>query len=679
MTKKLVNYNENFQLYNFRFNAFFSFVKQNCKCMLKAKFILILFVFLIAHGLAVGQPGDEFKMEQQKEPVAHKHDVKSNVLMWNLSGFGAFQDSTKLDTLQDYFHLFHPVFRNIITASYVGNYGTPYLNNDFFGRNSNMDFLFMKTREAYILTPATIDFYNTTTPYTRLDFSQSENKSRKNETRFNVIHSQNVNPYLNFTFRFNQGKSMGQYDYQESKNNFTTLYSSYNKDNISIHSGFVANSIKNMENGGLVEEGKILGPEDTEFMKVNLTDSKSHFSSTYFFTDAEYKLGKYEPINDTTNYFRPIVGVIYSFQYQRHKQEFIEEETYDSVFWDNSYYNDNYTKDSIRYNILSNTIQLKQYENSNKKITFGKRVFLGHEFIQGSTPGIELNDTTHQRHGIKHSNLFLGGGIFRQTGTFWTWNFDGKIYMLGRRAGQTELNGIIAKPFRFLGDSAAALVISGSIENLVADPLQEEFYSNHFKWKNDFKMEQKMTASGKFVSSKRKMEIGAKYALLNNHVFNDTLGIPTQTSKKIVVLSAFLDKDFNYKGFHFRTRVLWQKSSNEELIHLPELSAFVSMYLKFVVSKVLFSQIGVDTRYNTSYYADAYQPATGLFYLQNEKKYGNYPYIDVYASIRLKRTRLFFKMMNIGSNFINKEYITTPTYPMNRSTFRLGVSWAFYD
>ena len=124
---------------------------------------------------------------------------------------------------------------------------------------------------------------------------------------------------------------------------------------------------------------------------------------------------------------------------------------------------------------------------------------------------------------------------------------------------------------------------------------------------------------------------------------------------------------------------MWQKPSNEELIHLPDLSAFVSAYYKFVVSKVLFSQIGIDTRYNTEYYADAYAPSTGLFHLQSEKKYGNYPYIDVYASIRLKRTRLFFKMMNIGSEFIHEVYITTPTYPMNRSTFRLGVSWAFYD
>ncbi len=666
--------------YLFRLNAFFSFVGQRNYCMVKAKYIIVLFLFtvLIPLGLmAQREKGFEMGKDEELTKEAKKKEVKPRIEMWNLNGLGAFQDSTKLDTLQDYFHIYHPIFKQVLTASYVGNYGTPYLNNDFFGRKSNMNFLFLKSREAYLLTPATVNYFNTTTPYTRLDFTQSENKARKSEARLNVIHSQNVNPYLNFTFKWNQAKSIGQYNYQETKNNFVTLYSSYNKDELSIHSGFIANSIKNMENGGLEDESSIFSHDDTEYLNVNLSNSRSHFSSTYFFTTAEYKVGKYEEINDSTDYFRPIGGLIYSVEYERHKQEFIEEEQFDSVFWKNTYYGDNYTKDSIRFNKLVNTVQLKQYENNNKKVTFGKRAFLGHEIIRGSSPGVFAG--LESRHRLKYSNMFVGGGIFRQTGTFWTWNFDGKIYLLGRNAGQTELNGIISKPITFWGDSLAALVIDGWIKNLVADPFQEEFYSNHFKWDNDFKMEQRMAAGGKFVSAGRKLEMGGRYEIINNFIYNDTLGIPTQTTNELVVFSIYLDKDFNYKNFHFRPRLLWQKPSTEKYIHLPVFSAFVSTYYKFVISKVMFAQVGIDTRYNTKYYADAYEPATGLFYLQNKKKYGNFPYIDVYASLRLKRTRAFFKIMNIGSEFIKNEYITTPNYPMNKATFRFGVTWAFYD
>ena len=147
----------------------------------------------------------------------------------------------------------------------------------------------------------------------------------------------------------------------------------------------------------------------------------------------------------------------------------------------------------------------------------------------------------------------------------------------------------------------------------------------------------------------------------------------------MLILSVFIDKDFTHRGLHFRTRVLWQQASNETFIHLPDLSAFISGYYKFVISKVLFTQIGFDTRYNTKYYADAYSPATGLFYFQSEKKYGNYPYIDFYANLRLKRTTVFFKMINAGTNFLDGEYFTVPNYPMPRSSIRFGVSWLFYD
>jgi hypothetical protein len=648
--------------------------------MVNAKYIItFLFLIILIPLVSIAQREKGFEMEHGEAAAkeAHKKDISPRIEMWNLDGLGAFQDSTKLDTLQDYFHIYHPVFKKVLTASYVGNYGTPYLNNDFFGRESNMNFFFLKSREAYLLMPATVDYFNTTTPYTRLDFTQSENKARKSEARLNVIHSQNVTPYLNFTFKWNQAKSVGQYNYQETKNNYVTLYSSYNKDEWSIHSGFIANSIKNMENGGLEDESSIFSPDDTEYLNVNLSNSRSHFSSTYFFTTAEYRVGKYEEINDSTEYFRPIGGLIYSVEYERHKQEFIEEEQFDSIFFDNTYYSDDYTKDSIRFNKLVNTIQLKQYENSKKKVTFGKRAFLGYEFIHGSTPG--FTEAIENRQNIRYSNLFVGGGIFRQTGTFWTWNFDGKLYLFGRNAGQTELNGIISKPINLWGDSLAAFVVDGSIKNLVADPMQEKFYSNHIKWDNDFKMEQRMQVGGKFVSVKRKLDMGGRYEIINNFIYNDTLGIPTQTTNELVVFSLYFDKDFNYRNFHFRTRLLWQKPSSEKYIHLPVFSTFVSTYYKFVISKVMFAQVGVDTRYNTKYYADAYAPSTGLFYLQNEKKYGNFPYIDVYASFRLKRTRVFFKMMNIGSEFVNGEYITTPTYPMNKATFRFGVTWAFYD
>ena len=654
--------------------------------------IIILLILIGAPVISFSQEFERFQQDDEDlQTEVEQKIVKPKIGIWELSGFGAFKDSITLDTFIDNYQIYNPVFQNSITSTYIGNYGGPALNNDFFGRNYHMDFFFLRSRELYLLAPNQIQYYNTRTPYTRLDFSQSENRSIKNETRFNVFHTQNINPFWNATLKINLGKSTGQYQNQESRNNFITLYSSYNTDRLNIYGGFISNLINNNENGGLTGDSLIFSGVETTELNVNLRASKSQFNNTCFFLNGEYRFGKTFEVEEvvpseegqdssiiTVEHFKPIFGILYHVTYQRNKQEFTEEEDDANTFFKNTYYDDeNYIKDSIRYNKISNIVQLIQYENPNRKVSFSTRAFVGQESERISMPGV-LADITYRQE-KSYTNLYTGGGIFREKGKFWTWNFDGKIYFAGRMAGQTEITGIISKPFKFLKDTAASLVFNGDIKNTVADVFQQEFYSNHFQWKNDLKMEQRMEAGGSFISPRRKLKLTANYAIINNFIYNNEEGIPAQTDKELLIISAFLDKDFHYRNLHLRTRVLWQQASNEEFIHLPDFSAFVSAYYQFVISKVMHTQLGVDTRYNTRYYADAYSPATGLFYLQNEKKYGNYPYIDVYANLRLKRTTVFFKMMNLGSEFLNGEYITTPNYPMPRSTFRFGLSWVFYD
>ncbi len=655
--------------------------------MLIKNIIKILFAtfIILLPVLSFSQVEQEMDEEEQIEAKQQVKVITPLIKLWYLDGFGAFKDSTRLDTIQDYFHIYNPVYKDAISVSYLGNYGTPYQNNNFFQRESTFDFFFLNSREAYLLNPGKVKYYNTRTPYTKLDFSQSQQRTKQNETRFNVLHTQNINPYLNVTFRYDQAKSEGQYKHQQSKNNFVTLYSNYNRDKLSIHGGFISNSIKNNENGGLTRDELIVSNTETEFLDVKLNNTRSEFGNMYFYGTGEYRIGKtikttaseeVEEKNESS-VFKPIVGIIYSFEYQSNLKEFIDEEDSTNTFFQKDYYGEEYIKDSIRFRKIQNIIQLKKYENADRNTSFGTRAFLGQEFVKASMPGPDTGYFNRQTK--RYSNIYAGGGIFRLTGDFWTWNFDGKIYLLGRNAGQTELSGIISKPFTLLKDSLTALTIEGKIENRVPDYFQDEFYSQHIRWNNNFKMEQRMTVNGRFNSPLRKLEFGANYSIINNFIYNDTAGIPSQTSKELLVISAYLDKDFNFGDFHFRTRLLWQKASDQSLVHLPDFSAFVSTYYQFVISKVLFTQLGIDTRYNTSYYADAYDPATGLFYLQNEQIMGDFPYIDAYASLRLKRTRVFFKMMNIGTEFIDREYFTVPHYPMNRRTFRFGVSWVFYD
>lgn len=669
--------------------------------MVKAWFVLILIVSVLPITLKgqirpvmgkgspieerprQGMGMDENQIQNRNENQNEKELVDVHVKIWKLTGDGSFLKKNKLDTLQKKYQIFNPIYKNSITNTFTGNFGGAYEDNNFFKRKYATDFYFLQTHDAYILTPERIDFYNTTTPYTILDYSQSEKQNSQNETRFNVLHSQNVNENLNFTFRYDQAKSDGQYNYQFNKNSFVTLYSSYTSDKLNIHGGFISNLVRNQENGGMVDDADLLREKDQTRIIFNLVDAKSEYMNNFIFATTEYKLGKYftEKLMDENGEefeketFKPFIGLLYKLEVQNNSKTF-QEESLNPDYFENIFLDSISTYDLVRFNKITNLFHIKQYENADKKTSFGKRAFLGFNFVKTVIPRVGDSIFTSNT----YNNIYIGGGIFREQGKFWKWNFEGKLYTVGYKSGQTELNGIISKPISILHDSLATIEISGSLENLVPDYFQQKYISNHQRWFNEgFNDVQRMTAEFKLALPKFNLEAGVNYALLNNYIYNNEIGVPSQTKEELLILGAYLNKDISLKKLNIDSKLLVQSASNERYVHLPDFSALVSVYYSFIWSKVLFTQIGADIRYNTAYYADAYDPSTSLFYLQNEKEIGNYPYIDVYASFKLKRTRVFFKWINVGSEFLDGEYFTALYHPMNRRTFRLGVAWTFYD
>jgi hypothetical protein len=660
------------------------------------KKIIFFFVFLLPlAGLGQFRPGLDDRGEGEVEKKAKEKNITPRVISWKKVEYGAFTDSVRVDTVLRNYHNYNPVYKNSLTASYTGNYGGAYLDNDFSKRESDIGFYFLRTHDAYLLTPARICFYNTTTPYTLLDYSQSENKNLNNETRLNVLHSQNINPELNVTFRYDMAKSDGQYNFQKNHNHFITLYSGYSGEKLNLSGGFIFNRITNGENGGMINDDDLLNTE-TKYVSMQLTDARSEYKNTSLFAEGEYKLGRLREPEDTTS-FTPFAGILCSVHSSRNFRLFSEGETDDnSGYFPVSYMNQDFSHDSVRFNTLTSLIQLKFYESEFRKYSFGKRVFAGVELTGRSFASQGYGEPVFPFHKGRYSrytfaspvprwdkksyfNTFIGGGIFRESGKFWTWNFEGKQYLSGFKLGQTELDGVISKPVHLLKDSLSLIRISGNIWNRVPDYFQQKYFSNRIAWNNNLNNEQRMNASFAFFSPKYNLEAGAKYSLINNYIYHDTLGIPAQTRNELLVLSGYVNKEFEWGPFYILSQFLWQKASAPQYVHLPELSARILLSYNMVLAKVLFVQLGADTRYNTLYYADAYHPVTGFFYLQNKKKLGNYPYIDAFANLKLKRTRFFFQYMNVGSLFLNEPYFTVLHHPMYRATFRLGVAWSFYN
>ncbi len=617
--------------------------------------------------------GSDSETSSKRNKTPEKPKVPSHIKTWEIHDQGSLIERKDLDTTLTFYHVYQPIYQKSISNTFTGNNGGAYISNDFFNRTYSSDFYFTRSFDAYWLTPSQIRYFNTTTPYSLLDYSQSENRLKKNETRFNVFLTQNVNKKFNFGFIYNQTKSQGQYLNQLNKFHNLGLISSYTSNNFLSHSNIIFNRLQGQENGGLEANQTITDSEPTENYSVKMDDALNKLQNNNIYTVNEYRLGKTIEADSAANIkesFIPRVGFMHEFELSNNKRGFTKTDPKD--FFKNRYDNDTLTHDSTRYTRVTNIFQIKFYEAPDRKYTFGKRAYIGNDQLW-----YNFSSSTGY-YPTKQSNTFIGGGIFRNQGKFWQWEANGRIYLTGYRSGQTELSGFINKPLK-IGRDTTSLRIEGSLKTLVPDYYERYFYSNHFQWRNSFDNINEMIIRSSIRSQEYKTTIGANYALIGNYIYNGKDTLPAQASSELLVFSAYLNKDFESDHWLVRMQGLIQKANNDNLVRLPAFAGFISINYRTIISKVMHFQLGVDTRYNSAFYADAYEPGTARFYQQNTQKIGNYPYIDLHANLKLKRTRVFFNLLNAGSGLVGNNYFMAPEYPYYRRTFRLGIAWSFYD
>jgi len=88
---------------------------------------------------------------------------------------------------------------------------------------------------------------------------------------------------------------------------------------------------------------------------------------------------------------------------------------------------------------------------------------------------------------------------------------------------------------------------------------------------------------------------------------------------------------------------------------------------------------GVDVHWQSAYYASGYDVPTQQFYTQTLYKTPDFPIVDVFFSMRVKRARIFFKYNNLVQAFTKQGYMPTPYYPGQRNAIDFGFDWSFYD
>lgn len=213
--------------------------------------------------------------------------------------------------------------------------------------------------------------------------------------------------------------------------------------------------------------------------------------------------------------------------------------------------------------------------------------------------------------------------------------------------------------------------------------LNKILYQSAFKdynWKNNFKNEELKNVGIEFKLNKWG-SINTSYNLIDNYTYFDTISRPTQAKETLNYIKVKANQYFTFRNFTLDNTVMYQNVlEGESFFHVPQIVTQNTLYYANYVfkGKPLYLQTGITFKYFTAFKANAYNPLLSEFVLQNETEIGNYPILDFFFNMQVRRTRLFLKVENFGAGFTGRNYYSAPNYPYRDLTVRFGLVWNFF-
>jgi len=603
---------------------------------------------------------------------------------WTLSADFTTEINLPLDTTFSLFSRYRATDRFSDFNAFLGNYGLPLYQINFFDRDWNPDRFLNSYYLPFMHTPANTLFINTHVPFTELKWSNAGGRSKAEQT-FRIRHSQNINRFLNFGLIFDIVYSFGQYNFQKAIDKNFLLHGSYNGNAYTAYLSAGINNHESEESGGLVNKDdlSLYTPENIPFVLNDLNKARSRVNNRYIMLVQRYSPGgKRDTITGDVIRTGPIT-FSYVGSYEWNKRRYLDDYPM-SVLYDTVMISNSVTEDSLHQGLLSNTVRVDFAAGSTGRFRIGAGAGVRSElrnFVQ-VMPGDSLTKQDTVKRNM--NSLVLTGKVFNNIGTKFGWSASGDLWFQGYRAGDFIVDGRIYKDFATANKGMITWDATGSLASYTPSFWYYTWGSNNFAWQLDHDREFRLTAGSSLLWPDRNMNLSFNYALVDNFMYMGSDAIPAQHQGALSVLSLSVRKDLIFWKMHFDNTVLLQQSSNNDVLSLPLATArsalFFDHLFKFAATGGEMNfQIGGEAMIHTQYNAMNYMPATGRYFNQSESETGNYPFINVFLNLKIKRTRIFLMVDHLNSGWTGYEYFLVPNYPLNIRMFRYGIAWTFYD
>ena len=635
--------------------------------------IIILFIIILSHYTVTSKSLSTANDTIVMDSTCVRYFTKdfNNLTLGNTS---IWDTTTLLTSFYDQLDNPYKIYQTLNNSGLAHkdiNFTTPYK----LGFNSELPAF-----SSYLHTLDNIKFPIVLQPFTNITYMMGDKK----EQHLDVLFCREFLPRFFVTLNYDIDFSPGFYKRSKSQNSFFNGNFSYNTKNerYGISGYYFHDKINIQENGGIVDDYTFINNLETDrsIIDVNLTGATNLIKSSGFALDQYFNLLGPNKVKHDSTYKKnriEIGRINHHFSYQSNK--YVYEDTKPlSYFYQNfdPIIDSTRTFDSIHFYNIKNVIYWNSlgYKKYNDDIPFYLTLGLEHNYTHHAG---YYDYITQERFNEQNlSNLRVNAGIIINILKSTRITANTQIITTGYQAGDFFIEG---QWKQFLGTSKknfGVLKFDVNFNRQSADWFEEYYYSNNFRWDNNFKPSTSLLLHGSYELPF--LGIGVKHTNINNYIYFGTDAKPQQHSENISVSSLYTTFCVNLNKFEFIGFASLQ-TTNTDVIHLPTFQGKIKLaYNITLVKNISLMQPSITVNYFTKYYADAYMPALRTFYLQNEIEVGNFPYIDLCVTFKIKRANIFVQYTNMYSLTKYNAYFTTPHYPMRDSRFCLGVNWRLY-
>jgi Putative porin len=552
--------------------------------------------------------------------------------------------------------------------------------------------------DVYNYTLAEARFFNTTRPYTQLDYLLGS----RAEQFIHMLHTQNIRPNWNMAMEYRFTNSPGYFQNQSTNHNnyrFTSWYQSKNK----RYQNFIAivgNKLQSGENGGIKTDLNYLDSVGAYDERTNIPTqlgpddfgSRNPFSSSIttgtFFTNAtylmrqQYDLGQKDSVvTDSTviPLFYPRLRMEHTISYNTYKYRFKDFDA-DSAYYDSKYAIKFPTATGDSFFIqdfwkeLVNDFSLYTFpdaKNSQQFLKAGGTL----QTLQGSFDSGRVSRSLY--------NFFVHGEYRNMTrNKKWDIEASGQFYINGINSGDyhayASLKRLISPKIGYL---QLGFENTSRTPSFVFDPTS----SFYLGLPTNFKKENIVSFFGSV--ERVRFKLSAAYYLVTNYTFIKNLYEPDQFTTPFNLLSISLEKQFIiHGGLNLKTSIVVQQRIGDGPVNVPFISTRNQLgYDGSLGLKNLRISFGLEMRYFTSYKAPDYSPLIGQYSFQDTTNIRmKLPDLTGYLHFRIRTFTAYVRTENLNSiNFTTGKFtnnnVPTRNYPYPGLQIRVGIFWNFVN